>query len=53
MNPYMGSFAVLGFMYLIILVWSVVCWFPGSIGLSVFGLILCGSGWWYSKENLS
>jgi hypothetical protein len=53
MNPYMTCFAVLGFLYLVILVWATVSWLPGSIGIGVFGIILCASGWWYSKENLS
>ena len=50
MNPYMVAFVVLGLIYAGIGVWGLVSWLVGSMVISVFGMLLCATGWKFSKD---
>lgn len=53
MNPYMTCFAFFGVIYILVLIWGVISWIPLSIIISFFGIGLCSTGWWISKELTS
>jgi hypothetical protein len=52
MNPFMTAFALLGLLYVPIVIWSLVMGFMGSLGISVAGLLVCVLGWIYAERHL-
>lgn len=52
MNPFMTAFALLGILYVPLIIWSLVMGFGGSLGISVAGLLICVLGWKYADRHL-
>lgn len=53
MNPFLVSFTLMGFIYILIGVWAVVIGSVGSVAICACGLLVCGLGWSLSNRLLN